>query len=273
MCGLRIRKLHSSKNAMKKLLAGLLALSVFTLAHAQTTGCEKHFFRKAAPEFTRKALQASTVGLCFEAFAIMHSGVSKTPLWSAEYLTRDSLKAAKDVKRDDSFHAEIALPPKHGAELSDYARSGFDRGHMAPAADMPTKQAQYESFSLANVVPQNRKNNQVLWSAIEGATRHLANVRGEVYVVTGPIFEGDKIERINGRVFVPTHMFKAVVDPGTSEGAAWVAPNDDSGDYQVVPIAELEKKTGINLFPALSDAAKQKAMELPAPRVRGRKGH
>ncbi len=257
---------------MKKLLAVLLGLSIFTLAHAQVTGCEKHFFQKAAPEFTRKALQASTVGLCFEAFSVMHSGVSKTPLWSAEHLTRDSLKAAKEVKREDRFHAEITLPPKHGAELADYARSGFDRGHMAPAADMPTAQAQHESFSLANVVPQNRKNNQVLWSAIEGATRHLANVRGELYVITGPVFEGDKIARINGRVFVPTHVFKAVVDPASGEGAAWLAPNDDSGDYQVVPIAELEKKTGINLFPKLPEAAKQKGMELPAPRVRGRRG-
>lgn len=257
---------------MKKLLAVLLGLSIFTFAHAQTTGCEKHFFQKATPEFTRKALQANATGLCFEAFAVMHSGVSKTPLWSAEHLTRDSLKAAKDVKREDSFHAEIALPPKHGAELADYARSGFDRGHMAPAADMPTAQAQRESFSLANVVPQNRKNNQVLWSAIEGATRHLANVRGELYVITGPVFEGDKIARINGRVFVPTHVFKAVVDPAGGVGAAWIAPNDDSGDYQVVSIAELEKKTGINLFPKLTEAAKQKAMELPAPRVRQRKG-
>ena len=256
---------------MKKLLAVLLGWSIFALAQAQTTGCEKHFFQKATPEFTRKALQANTTGLCFEAFAVMHSGVSKTPLWSAEHLTRDSLKAAKDVKREDSFHAEIALPPKHGAELADYVRSGFDRGHMAPAADMPTVKAQHESFSLANVVPQNRKNNQVLWSAIEGATRHLANVRGELYVITGPVFEGDKIERINGRVFVPTQVFKALVDPATIEGAAWIAPNDDSGDYQLISIAELEKKTGINLFPKLPEAAKQKAMELPEPRIRTRK--
>lgn len=258
---------------MKKLLAALLGLSVFAFAHAQTTGCDRHFFQKATPEFTRKALQASSVGLCFEAFAVMHSGVSKTPLWSAQHLSRDSLKAAKAVKREDSFHAEEALPPKHGAELSDYARSGFDRGHMAPAADMPTKQAQHESFSLANVVPQNRRNNQILWSAVEGATRHLANVRGELYVITGPLFEGDKIERLNGRVFIPTHVFKAVVDPARSEGAAWLAPNDDSGEYQVVPIAELEKRAGLNLFPKLPEAAKQKAIELPEPRIRGQKRH
>ncbi len=256
---------------MKKILAALLGLSAFAFAHAQTTGCDKHFFQKAPPEFTRKTLQSATVGLCFEAFSAMHSGVSKTPLWSAQHLTRDSLKAAREVKREDSFHAEIALPPNSGAELADYARSGFDRGHMAPAADMPTKVAQHESFSLANVVPQNRKNNQILWSAIEGATRHLTNQRGELYVVTGPLFEGEKIQRLNGRVFVPTHVFKAVVDPVRNEGAAWLAPNDDSGDFKVVSIAEVEKKAGINLFPKLPDAAKQQAMELPAPKIRGKR--
>ena len=256
---------------MKKLLAGLLFLGLFASARAQPPNCERHFFQKTAPEITRKSLQTSTVGLCFEAFAVLHSGVSRTPLWSAEHLTRDSLKAAREIPRADSFHAEPALPPGQGAELADYVRSGFDRGHMAPAADMPTEPAQHESFSLANIVPQNRKNNQILWAAIEGATRHLTNLRGELYVITGPVFEGDKLDRINGRVLVPTHVFKAVLDPAKQEAAAWLAPNNDSGEYQVINVDALERRIGINLFPKLTDTAKQRVMELPEPRIRGRK--
>jgi len=256
---------------MKKLLAGLLFLSLFASALAQPPNCNRHFFQKTAPEITRKSLQTSTVGLCFEAFAVLHSGVSRTPLWSASYLTRGSLKAAREIPRADSFHAEPALPPGQGAELADYVRSGFDRGHMAPAADMPTEQAQHESFSLANIVPQNRKNNQILWAAIEGATRHLTNLRGELYVITGPVFEGDKLDRINGRVLVPTHVFKAVLDPAKQEAAAWLAPNNDSGEYQVINVETLERRIGINLFPQLTDTAKQRVMELPEPRIRGRK--
>ncbi|MFM8465121.1 MAG: DNA/RNA non-specific endonuclease [Burkholderiaceae bacterium] len=256
---------------MKKLLVVLLFIGLFASASAQPPSCERHFFQKTAPEITRKSLQASTVGLCFEAFAVLHSGVSRTPLWSAEHLTRDSLKAAREIPRADSFHAEPALPPGQGAELADYVRSGFDRGHMAPAADMPTEQAQHESFSLANIVPQNRKNNQILWAAIEGATRHLTNLRGELYVITGPVFEGDKLERINGRVLVPTHVFKAVLDPAKQEAAAWLAPNNDSGEFQVINVDTLERRIGINLFPKLTDTAKQRVMELPEPRIRGRK--
>ena len=255
---------------MKKLLFALLALLLAHGASAQTTTCFTHFAGRTAPILTRPALQSKTVGLCFEAFAVMHSGVSRTPLWSAEHLTRESLQQARAVKRHDAFHPEITLPPQDRAQLADYAGSGFDRGHMAPAADMPTEVAQHESFSLANIVPQEKHNNQILWSAIEGATRHLVQQRGELYVITGPVFEGDKIERLNGRVFVPTHVFKAVYDPVQKEGAAWIAPNVEGNQYQVVSIAELEKRININLFPSVAADIKARAANLPEPRLRGR---
>ncbi|NCW77200.1 MAG: DNA/RNA non-specific endonuclease [Oxalobacteraceae bacterium] len=254
----------------------LLALACLTnllapaITGAQNQACQKHFVDGKAPSFTRASLQQKTAGLCYDAFAVMHSGVSRTPLWSAERLTRESIAAAKEVRRKDAFHAEEALPPTVRAELSDYARSGYDRGHMSPAADMPTEEAQHQSFSLANIVPQDRENNQRLWSAIEGATRHLANQRGEIFVITGPLFEGERIQRINGRVFVPTHVFKAIYDPAKKEGAAWLAPNAAGDTYEVMSLAELEKRAGINLFPAVPDSVKTQVMPLPEPRLRKR---
>ena len=254
---------------MKKLLTTCLLL-ISTTSVAQTTTCLEHFVDKTPPELTRPALQTKTVGLCFEAFAVMHSGVSRTPLWVAEKLTRASLVRAKSVKREDTFHPEETLPPEDRAELADYARSGYDRGHMAPAADMPTISAQHESFSLANIVPQQPQNNQILWSAIEGATRHMTNQRGELYVMTGPIFEADKVERLNRRVFVPTHIYKAVYDPAKKEGAAWITPNTADNNYEVVSIAELEKRIRIKLFPSVPPAVKEKIATLPEPRMRKR---
>lgn len=255
---------------MKKLLTTFLLLAFSAVAGAQTTACLEHFAHKTAPEFTRPALQKKTIGLCFEAFALMHSGVSRTPLWVAEKLTRESLIRARSVQREDNFHAEETLPPEDRAELLDYARSGFDRGHMAPAADMPTQTAQHESFSLANIVPQQRQNNQILWAAIESATRHMTNLRSELYVMTGPIFEGEKIERLNGRVFIPTHIYKAVYDPAKKEGAAWISPNTAENTFEVVSIAELEKRININLFPGIPAEAKDKIALLPEPRMRKR---
>ena len=253
---------------MKKLLTTFLLLALSAAATAQTTACLEHFANKAAPELTRPALQKKTTGLCFEAFALMHSGVSRTPLWVAEKLTRESLIRARSVQREDNFHAEETLPPEDRAELLDYARSGFDRGHMAPAADMPTQTAQHESFSLANIVPQQRQNNQILWAAIESATRHMTNLRSELYVMTGPIFDGEKIERLNGRVFIPTHIYKAVYDPAKKEGAAWISPNTADNTYEVVAIAALEKRLRINLFPGVPAEVKDKITELPEPRIR-----
>jgi endonuclease G len=242
-----------------------------TISNAQNTACLHHFAEQKAPIITKPALQTKTLGLCFEAFAVLHSGVSRTPLWSAEYLTRASLRAAREVQREDNFHAEASLPQEDQAQLSDYAHSGFDRGHMSPAADMPTVQAKIESFSLANIVPQNRKNNQLLWAAIESATRHIVQQRGELYVITGPLFEGEQINRINDRVFIPTHIFKAVYDPQAKEAAAWLAPNVEGNAYQVMSVAELEKRLHINLFPALPDSVKSRTMELPEPRIRSRR--
>lgn len=255
----------------------LLALACLTnllapaLTGAQNPACQKHFVDGKAPSFTRDSLQQKTAGLCYDAFAVMHSGVSRTPLWSAEYLTRNSLVQAREVKRKDAFHADENLPPDQRAELSDYAHSGYDRGHMSPAADMPTEEAQHHSFSLANIVPQNREHNQILWSAIEGATRHLVNQRGELYVITGPVFEGDRIARINERVFIPTHIFKAIYDPVKKEGAAWLSPNAAGFAYDVISLSELEKRIGITLFPSVSLDVKSKMISLPEPRIRSRK--
>lgn len=83
----------------------------------------------------------------------MYSGVTKTPIWSAEYLTKE--KIAAKLPRKDSFHPESKLPSSERAELSDYARSGYDRGHMTPSADMGMASAQAETFTLANMVPQD----------------------------------------------------------------------------------------------------------------------
>ena len=85
--------------------------------------------------------------------------------------------------------------------------------HLAPAADMPDERAQHESFSLANMIPQDPQSNRGLWSGIESAVRGLARNSGELYVVSGPVFQGATLQRLRGRVLVPTHIFKAVYDP------------------------------------------------------------
>jgi endonuclease G len=251
---------------MKLLLSFCSSLLLSASLFSAPTQCEGHYFGNEAPDILNAKLLPKTQELCYGSFAIMHSGISRTPLWSAEHLTKEGLRHKS--KRTNDFHPEERLNGDERAELSDYARSGYDRGHMAPAADMSDKKSQHECFTLANMIPQNSQNNRGIWSAIEGATRHLTNQNGELYVITGPLFSGTQIKRIGGRVLVPTKLYKAIYNPSSGKGAAYLVTNTASNDYEVISIAQLEQLSGLNLFPQMTSGAKEKAMDLPDPQER-----
>ncbi|ABM35942.1 DNA/RNA endonuclease G NUC1-like protein [Polaromonas naphthalenivorans CJ2] len=110
-----------------------LAFSLTVLAGTSVlanTACPQHFAAGQRPVVTNPKMQPRTQELCFKAFAVLHSGLSRTPLYAAEHLTRQNMKNAAKLSRKDSFHAEDALPEGDRAELSDYERSGYDRGHL-----------------------------------------------------------------------------------------------------------------------------------------------
>ena len=248
------------------LFAAGLALAVLGPAPVRADEiCPGLFAEGRVPALTNPKLAAQTTPLCFEAFAVLHSGVTRTPLYSAEHLTRGSVADARAVARDDSFHEEKRLPPDGRASLEDYVRSGYDRGHLAPAGDMPTVNAQAESFSLANIVPQNRVLNRGVWADIEEGVRRLATRRGSIFVVTGVIFSGDSVQEIKGGVLVPTQLFKALYDPASGQAGAYLAPNDGSKSWRAVSIDDLTQVAGIDVFPALPAAARSAAMSLPDP--------
>ncbi|MGM8898677.1 MULTISPECIES: DNA/RNA non-specific endonuclease [unclassified Psychrobacter] len=230
---------------------------------AEFTQCNQSFYGGIYPEFTNDKLSAKTQPLCMDGFAVMYSGVSRTPLWSAEHLTRKRLQQAKDIDREDSFHEESRVPKSARASLSDYSGSGYDRGHLAPNADMATRSQQYDSFSLANIAPQSPRNNRYIWRNIESATRYLTQQYGEVYTVTGVAFTNKKTKQLAGRVLVPSHFFKAVYIPATNQAGVYYAPNDESERIEIISVDELTAKTGIDVLPALDIQTKTQALELP----------
>ncbi|HEX7984354.1 MAG TPA: DNA/RNA non-specific endonuclease, partial [Duganella sp.] len=143
-----------------------------------------------------------------------------------------------------------------------------DRGHMAPNGDMPDRRTQHESFTLANMVPQDAENNRHLWAGIEAVVRKLAQKEGDLYVITGPAFIGRDLQKV-GNVLVPTHLYKLVYSPRQRAGAAFFVENRAGAAYQTMSVAQLESKVGIDLLPSLSTGEKE-AM-LPLPNVRQRK--
>ncbi len=227
--------------------------------------CTTQVFNGEIPVLVNSRLSAKTKLGCYDEFTVLHSGITRTPLWSAEHLTRDRIIAASGLNRENPFHAEELLPADERAELSDYARSGYDRGHNAPNKDFDTRMAQWQCFSLANMMPQNPNNNRVLWEGVESAVRMLTKESGELYVVTGPLFIGSSLQSLRGRVMIPTQIYKAVLDPRTGRAAAYLVNNEAGMDYKVISIAELERISGIEVFPGISQRAKENAMSLPEP--------
>jgi endonuclease G len=243
-----------------------LALLYSTLASAGE--CPDHYVGGRLPEIRNPKMNAATTELCYGVFGVMHSGITRTPLWSAEHLTASHLAAAQNLSRENTFHPEPRLPAGQRAELSDYARSGYDRGHMAPNGDMPDRESQHESFTLANMVPQDAQVNRHIWAGIEGVVRKMAQKEGDLYVITGPAFIGGQLEKV-GQVLVPTHLYKLVYSPRQGAGAAFFIENRADARYETLSIAALEERVGINLLPSLTPA--QKATVLRLPKVRQRK--
>lgn len=113
-----------------------------------------------------------------------------------------------------------------------------------------------ESFSLANVVPQNPSNNRRIWSRIEEAVRRLTEQSGDAYVVTGPLFSGRQLQTIGeSRVLVPTQLFKVVYLPARTLAFAVVVENIQTDQYSIKTVRELEAMSGLQ-FPGIPDTLK-----------------
>ena len=122
---------------------------------------------------------------------------------------------------------------------------------------------------LSNIVPQDPNNNRGIWEAIESAVRYQAKKYHQLYVVTGPIFQGDQIQSLKGRVAIPTALFKCLYDVSKQQAGCYTALNAPGTNYDVVPVAAVEQLTGFNLFPAMPPQTKGMAMRLAEPRLRG----
>ena len=237
-------------------------------ASALAQSCLQFFPGGQPPVLTNSRLGQRTTLLCNDAYAALASGVTHGAIWSAEHSTAPSLEQARHTRRQGEFHAEDRLAPSDQAQLADYRRSGFDRGHMTPSGDMPDEQTQGQTFSLANMVPQTAQLNRGIWARVESTVRRLAERDGELYLVTGPALHGTDIRSIGpDGVLVPSSTWKAVYDPRRQGTGVYVCRNNEAPTCEVVSVRVLVHAVGVDPFPALPDTLKQQAISLPLPKI------
>ena len=236
----------------------LLALLAPLGAHAAFEECKDLFPNQQVPT-------SQEVGrdLCFDSFAIYYSPTDKKPIYTVEKLSREQL-LAPHPRRSNQFYEEARLPFSERSLLSDYRGSGFDRGHNAPAGDMSNERSMAQSFSLANMMPQARQNNQGIWAKnVEEPTRlYVKRAAGDVYVFTGSTGNSGSIGR--NRVTVPSHLYKLVYDPSKNQAwAYWIENTNEALMSPPISYQELVNKTGIDFQLPVNKAMDKLPIALP----------
>ncbi|KAG8901330.1 nuclease [Tulasnella sp. 403] len=226
-----------------------------------------------------------------KAYVVAYDRRLRHPSWTAEHLTLASLgksrvgekdpDAPKGDRGNSAFKEDESIPAAFRARLSDYFRSGYDRGHMVPAADAKMSQeAMDETFLLTNIAPQVGVDfNRHYWAYLEDCFQ-------DVYVFTVPLYlpkkDSDGKWRTSYEVIgspvpnvsVPTHFAKVVLGARPSSPStptiqelslgAFVLPNTPISDETpltnfVVPVDSVERAAGLTLF---SDAVKQSSRHI-----------
>lgn len=214
-----------------------------------------HLFPQQAPLNVASVDAAwKPIALCSNHFAVLYSGLSKTPLVVVERLSRKQMADAKDEQRTEQFFPDPRLPAGARAELSDFSGSGLDRGHLAPAGDQPNAESMAQSFALSNMIPQDPTNNRKIWSKVEKDVRKFARrAEGAVFVFSGPIFAGQRRSIGANRVWVPSAMFKLVYDEASGRSWAYILPNSAEARIEApMGYQAFVKATGWKLLSAVS---------------------
>ena len=197
------------------------------------------------------------------AYTLSYNDNHEVANWVAYALRPEHLKDC--VGRANNFNVDPDLRAG-SATREDYYRSGFDRGHLAPAGDMKwNRQVMRESFYLSNITPQTPTMNRGRWVKLETLVRAWAKDSSETVIVTGPVLSNGLPQIGASRVSVPEYHFKAImVTRGNQrEAIAFLMPqNPTQQDLRTygMPIRQLEQLTGLNFFPHLS-SREQKRME------------
>jgi endonuclease G len=204
--------------------------------HNDFNTCKHLWEQVGIPQYASEDVDATPV--CHEAYVLSHNNVNKTPDWVLERLNKSQFAGGKDRPKT-KFRSDDFVCPNAQARDNQYANSKMDRGHQAPSADFSSDDdLMVESFILSNAVPQQGVGfNRHIWKEFEDLVRKLAEDRGEIIVITGPI------NRENGDVVTikaETNPCRNEITLGGPKGRTAICGKDkscDEGQGVAIPIA------------------------------------
>lgn len=221
----------------------------------ETIEVDKHTISQLEIPVTIK--KRNEIRLTRTGFAISYNNFYKVPNWVAWELTRKETTGSEE--RKNKFLPDPDLPEPR-VEHSDYTHSGYDRGHMAPAADMKwSEKAMQESFYMSNICPQNQGLNRDNWGDLENKCRIWAKKYRSVYIVCGPIYDSSNPKRIGQhKVAVPDRFFKVVLIYNLKNPVAMGFLFENKARHHklekyMVSVDSIETITGLDFFSQLPD--------------------
>jgi len=190
------------------------------------------------------------------AYTLIYNEEYEQADWVAYELLETELQP--NFERSDKFMADTMVVTGT-ATNADYLHSGYDKGHLAPAADMRwSEQAMNESFYFSNISPQLPGFNRGIWSKLEAQVRDWAKEYNCLYITTGPVFKDSIITIGENQVAIPSHFYKTILiyNDSISQGIGFIFPNQkcegELSDY-AVSIDSVEMFTGQDFYYRLPD--------------------
>jgi endonuclease G len=245
---------------MPRVLSGVFLALLFTAAAS------------ADPRLELPAFPAGAQVYDYPGYTLQYDERFEQAAWVAYELTADEVYG-NAAARTNKFLPDPSIQTG-SATAEDYAKSGYDRGHLAPAADMKfSEEAMRDCFYYSNMSPQAPSFNRGIWGDLEEMVRYWAVANGAVFVVTGPVLDKQDYPRIGPhKVAVPERFFKVILDYREPEIKAVAIILNNSADAQTIPasvcsVDEAERITGLDFFPNLPDPEEQRLESTIDPKL------
>ncbi len=196
-------------------------------------------------------------------YTLSYSNSDRQSEFAYYYLSPQSINGGQSRTDDFRIDPKVKSNP---VSSTGYQGSGYDRGHLCPAADMAlNKISMSETFYMSNMSPMTPSFNRGIWSSVEAWVRSSALANGGLYVVTGPILYGS-CGVLSGGIVVPCSFYKIAFKGGTNPKIIGFILSNSGSSSPVrsfaVTVDEIERRTGINFFPQLEDGVENQIEEV-----------